>query len=215
MPFDDSYANALRSRLQLIDSIGEEQTTWERISNARKRADAAQQQKLAQMRAQMDAYNRGNANSQSISNGLVQAPAPGSSSSGGDRGFNSFVNSIGQKESSGRYGAVNRYSGALGKYQIMPANINGRNRGWDYEALGHDVSTSQFLSSPEIQEKVARYKLQQYYNKYGPAGASIAWYAGPGAANRYIKTGKASTNTQAWGFPSIASYMQSITGSMF
>lgn len=212
MPFDDSYANALRNRLSLIDTIGEEQTTWERISNARKRADAAQQQKLAQMRAQLDAYNQGNANSQSISNGLVST-APAGNRSYND--FDRFVNSIGQKESSGRYGAVNKYSGALGKYQIMPANINGRNRGWDYEALGRDVSTSQFLSSPDIQEKVARYKLQQYYNKYGPAGASIAWYAGPGAANKYIKTGKASTNTQAWGFPSIASYMQSITGSMF
>lgn len=212
MPFDDSYAAALRSRLSLIDSIGEEQTTWERISNARKRAEAAQQQKLANMRAQLDAYNRGNANSQSIANGLTTtAPAGNKAYSE----FDKFVNTIGQKESSGRYGAVNKYSGALGKYQIMPSNINGRNRGWDYEALGRDVSTQQFLSSPEIQEKVARYKLQQYYNKYGPAGASIAWYAGPGAANRYVKTGKASTNTQAWGFPSIASYMQSITGSMF
>ena len=212
MPFDDSYAAALRSRLSLIDSIGEEQTTWERISNARKRAEAAQQQKLANMRAQLDAYNRGNANSQTIANGLTTtAPAGGRSSSE----FDKFVNTIGQKESSGRYGAVNKYSGALGKYQIMPSNINGKNRGWDYEALGHDVTTSQFLSSPEIQEKVARYKLQQYYNKYGPAGASIAWYAGPGAANKYAKTGRASTNTQAWGFPSIASYMQSITGSLF
>ena len=212
MPFNDSYAQALRNRLSLIDSIGEEQTTWERISNARKRAEAAQQQKLANMRAQLDAYNRGNANSQSIANGLTTtAPAGNKAYSE----FDKFVNTIGQKESSGRYGAVNKYSGALGKYQIMPSNINGRNRGWDYEALGRDVSTQQFLSSPEIQEKVARYKLQQYYNKYGPAGASIAWYAGPGAANRYVKTGKASTNTQAWGFPSIASYMQSITGSMF
>ena len=212
MPFNDSYAQALRNRLSLIDSIGEEQTTWERISNARKRAEAAQQQKLANMRAQLDAYNRGNANSQTIANGLTTtAPAGNKAYSE----FDKFVNTIGQKESSGRYGAVNKYSGALGKYQIMPSNINGRTRGWDYEALGHDVSTQQFLSSPEIQEKVARYKLQQYYNKYGPAGASIAWYAGPGAANRYVKTGKASTNTQAWGFPSIASYMQSITGSMF
>lgn len=212
MPFNDSYAQALRNRLSLIDSIGEEQTTWERISNARKRADAQQQQKLANMRAQLDAYNRGNANSQSIANGLTTtAPAGNKAYSE----FDKFVNTIGQKESSGRYGAVNKYSGALGKYQIMPSNINGKNRGWDYEALGHDVSTSQFLSSPEIQEKVARYKLQQYYNKYGPAGASIAWYAGPGAANKYAKTGRASTNTQAWGFPSIASYMQSITGSLF
>ena len=212
MPFNDSYAQALRNRLSLIDSIGEEQTTWERISNARKRADAAQKQKLANMRAQLDAYNRGNANSQSIANGLTTT-APSGNKAYSE--FDKFVNTIGQKESSGRYGAVNKYSGALGKYQIMPSNINGRNRGWDYEALGRDVSTQQFLSSPEIQEKVARYKLQQYYNKYGPAGASIAWYAGPGAANRYVKTGKASTNTQAWGFPSIASYMQSITGSMF
>lgn len=205
MPFNDNYANALKSRLGLIDSMGEEQTTWERIRNSRQRAAEAQQQRLDGMRAQLDAYRQGATNSSRIGEGIVP--------SGGD--FEKFVGSIGRKESGGNYGAVNKYSGALGKYQIMPSNIRGAGRGWDYEALGRDVSTTQFLNSPEIQEKVARYKLQQYYNRYGAAGASIAWYAGPGAAQKYLKTGRTSTNTEAWGFPSISSYMNSIVGSMF
>jgi hypothetical protein len=39
------------------------------------------------------------------------------------------------------------------------------------------------MSNPQLQEAIAKYKLQQYYNKYGPRGAAIAWYAGPGAVN--------------------------------
>ena len=35
--------------------------------------------------------------------------------------------------------------------------------------------------TPENQEKVARFKLKQYYDKYGARGAAIAWYGGEGA----------------------------------
>lgn len=200
-----SYNDALRSRLQTIDVLGEDQTTWERLQNNRRRAMAQQQQQLDWQRQQLDLARQRQTNIE----GMQLTPRYGA---GND--FEKFVNQIGQKESSGNYGALNRRSGALGKYQIMPSNIRGRGRGWDYEALGRDVSTQQFLASPEIQEKVARYKLQQYYNRYGAAGASIAWYAGPGAANSYAKTGRMSTNTQQWGFPSIASYVRNILGGL-
>jgi hypothetical protein len=118
------------------------------------------------------------------------------------------------KESNNNYSAVNKHSGAMGKYQIMPSNIRGKGRGWDYEALGRDVTTQQFMQSPEIQEKIARYKLQSYYQRYGPAGASIAWYAGPGAAQKYAKNGYVSNAGQANGYPSIAAYMNAITNGM-
>lgn len=200
-----SFADALRSRLQAIDAIGEDQTTWQRISSARQRALADQNAQLDWQRQQLDIARQRQQNLDS----MHLTPT-----GGGGGGFNSFVNSIGKHESGGNYGAVNKTSGALGKYQIMPSNIAGVGRGWDYEALGKDISTSQFLASPQLQEKIAQYKLQQYYSKYGPAGASIAWYAGPGAANNYMKTGQAGTNMQSGGYPSIQSYMNNILGGM-
>lgn len=117
------------------------------------------------------------------------------------KGFNSFVNSIAKQESGGNYRAVNASSGALGKYQIMPANVPS----WSKDALGHSISTSQFLNSPDLQERVARNKLRYYYNKYGAAGAAKAWYGGEGAAR--------STSTRRQGaYPSIAAYAAKVTG---
>jgi len=125
-------------------------------------------------------------------------------------GFGKFMQSIAAQESGGSYGARNAMSGAMGKYQIMPANILGSRRGWDWEVLGRDISPSQFIASPELQEQIASAKLQGYYNKYGPAGAAIAWYAGPGAAQKYVSGGGASTRGEAGGHPSVSGYMQDI-----
>lgn len=97
--------------------------------------------------------------------------------------FASFLAAISQRESGGRYGARNPDSGALGKYQIMPGNIPS----WSREALGHSISAYQFLHTPSLQEQIAQYKLKQYFNKYGPGGAAVAWYAGPGTANKWIR----------------------------
>ena len=122
----------------------------------------------------------------------------------------SFINSIAKQESGGNYKAVNRHSGAMGKYQVMPGNLGGRHSGWDYEALGYDIDRNQFMASPQIQDKIAQHKLQQYYNKYGPAGAAVAWYAGPGAANKYARSGHASSRSEANGYPSVNAYVAAI-----
>lgn len=199
-----SFNDALKNRLGIISQRGEDQSTWEQMRNARQRQQTLNDQALAWQQAQLNrsaqnAYNMGG-----IGNNVV---------SGGNNPFEAFVRAISQKESGGNYKAVNRSSGALGKYQIMPSNIRGTG-GWDRDALGYDVSTTQFLNSPDIQEKVARYQLQKYYQKYGPAGASIAWYAGPSAANKYVNTGYVSSASQGiW--PSISQYMNSIVGSIF
>lgn len=203
-----SYRDALRNRLTQIDEMGAAQTTWEKI----------QAQRKAAQRRWQEAYDLQNAAGQSAAigrnniNGMQLSPIYSGSTKGvtnGSSDFNRFMARIAGQESGGNYGAVNRKSGALGKYQIMPGNIAGVHRGWDWEALHRDVSNSQFLSSPQIQEQIARYKLQQYFNKYGPAGASIAWYAGPGAANRYASSGSVSRTAQG-AYPSVYSYMQSI-----
>lgn len=120
--------------------------------------------------------------------------------------FASFINAISERESGGKYSARNPDSGAMGKYQIMPGNIRGTRSGWDWEALGRDISTSQFMSNPQLQEAIARYKLQQYFNKYGPRGAAIAWYAGPGA----IKRSQSSLNRRQGKYSSINTYANAI-----
>lgn len=200
MAVNKAYRQALNERLGLIDDIGEAQTTWERMQNQRRRAMEERQAALDWQRNELSRMQQGQSNMSSIASNVTQ----------GGGGFNAFMAAIGQKESSGNYGAVNRHSGALGKYQIMPGNFAGKG-GWDYNALGYDVSANQFLKSPQIQEAVARYQLQKYYDKYGPAGASIAWYAGPGAANKYVNTGRVSNFAQGI-YPSIAAYMRAIVG---
>lgn len=88
-------------------------------------------------------------------------------------GREAFINAIAGQESGGDYGAVNSRTGASGKYQIMPENWPA----WAEEAgIGADAEMT-----PENQEIVARYKLGEYYDKYGARGAAIAWYAGEGA----------------------------------
>lgn len=127
--------------------------------------------------------------------------------------FGAFLNAISAQESGGNYGAQNRDSGAMGKYQIMPSNIMGTNRGWDYEALGRDINIGEFLGSPKIQEAIAQYKLRSYYQKYGAAGAAVAWYAGPGTAAGYLRNPGRYTSPQG-NYPSIAAYVQQVLGRM-
>ena len=88
-----------------------------------------------------------------------------------------------QQESGGNYkeiGPPTKYGRALGKYQIMPENV----KNWSKEFLGKEVSPSEFLNSPEIQEAVYRGKMSQYLNKYGVEGAGRAWLGGPGSIDK-------------------------------
>lgn len=201
-----TFEDALRERLNVINSIGEDQTTWSRLRNARLREQQAADQLYKQRKAQYDSLVAQRDNQDGMQSGF------GSTVAGSDE-FERFKNSIGLKESHNNYGARNSMSGAMGKYQIMPSNIRGAG-GWDYDALGYDVSTSAFMKSPELQEKIATYKLQQYYNKYGAAGAAIAWYAGPGTANKFVNSGQVSKRLESGGYPSVYAYMQAILNGM-
>lgn len=122
----------------------------------------------------------------------------------GTSSFDSFVNAISGQESGGNYDAVNARTGASGKYQIMPENWPA----WSKEAGLQDNAKM----TPENQEKVARFKLKQYWDKYGPRGAAIAWYAGEGALS-YSE--EALNRKQGNGDePSINEYVDSILGRM-
>lgn len=118
--------------------------------------------------------------------------------------FDRFVNAIAAQES-GRTGNIyrkqNRDSGALGKYQIMPANIPS----WSRSVLGRSITNKQFLDSPALQERIARTMLRRYVKKYGYSGAAAAWYGGPGVARSF-----ASHTASQGRYPSIASYVNQI-----
>lgn len=115
--------------------------------------------------------------------------------------FGRFAQAIAGKESGGSYKVVNKDSGAMGKYQIMPSNITGPG-GWDKEIIGKNVTPQQFLNNPQIQDAIALGKLRQYYNKYGVRGAASAWYSGD--PNKWRNT------SPQGGYPSINAYVMDI-----
>lgn len=132
--------------------------------------------------------------------------ATGGVSGGGE--LDKLMRAIRSQESNNNYSAYNSMYGASGAYQILKSNFAGAG-GWDKEALGRDISYSEFMNSPQIQDAIARYKLGKYLQQYGAAGAAVAWYGGPGAVkNMYSKT------TQRGGYPSIYSYWQSVLSKM-
>ena len=92
-----------------------------------------------------------------------------------------FIKAVSANESSNNDHAVNGDSGAYGRYQIMPENWPE----WSKEAgiAGADIS------DPEAQRKVATYKLSEYIDKYGVEGAAVAWYAGEGTAEAWVRDG--------------------------
>jgi hypothetical protein len=130
------------------------------------------------------------------------------STGGGGTELDKLIRAIRSQESNDNYRAINRDSGALGGYQIMPFNLFGGSE-WDRKALGRDVGRDEFLNNPQIQDAIARWQLGNYLKKYGAAGAAVAWYGGPGAVqNMYSKT------TQTGGYPSLYAYWQSVLSKM-
>jgi hypothetical protein len=113
-----------------------------------------------------------------------------------------LMRAIRGQESGGNYRATNP-SGASGAYQILRSNFEGSG-GWDREALGRDVSYAEFISSPAIQDAIARYKLGQYLNSRGMAGAAATWYGGDwGYRHMYDRKPQA-------GYPSMYDYVMSV-----
>lgn len=125
--------------------------------------------------------------------------------------FENFLRAIAQRESGGNYRARNPDSGALGKYQIMPGNIPS----WSKQILGFSITPSQFYQSPKYQEQIAQGMLRNYYNKWGPGGAAVAWYAGPGTAASWFKNrNRGYYNTPQGKYSSINAYALGIMRAM-
>lgn len=120
-------------------------------------------------------------------------------------GKEAFINAIAGQESGGNYNAENGDTGAYGKYQILPSNWPS----WAEEAgIGADAPRT-----PENQEIVARFKLGQYYDKYGARGAAIAWYGGEGALN-YSDEALNRKQGDNGEYPSINEYADEVLGRM-
>lgn len=119
--------------------------------------------------------------------------------------YDVFKKSIITQESQGNYSAVSKRTGAMGFAQIMPGNIVGwgknagkKKHGWDFEALGYDITPQQFLASRELQNKIVDFKLKQAYEKYGAVGAARWWYSNnPNSSDKRPRPNEPSPNQYA------------------
>lgn len=115
---------------------------------------------------------------------IMRIMGQGFNSVGGDTNEASKIaEAIGEFESKGNYNAIGpevtsgMYKGdhAYGKYQIMSKNIPS----WSKEALGYSITKEQFLNSPELQDKIAQYKINQSLQKYGTVeDVASVWFSG-------------------------------------
>ncbi len=83
-------------------------------------------------------------------------------------GMDAFMYATGQVESGGNYYAVNPYSGAKGKYQIMPANWPS----WAEKYLGNRYATW----APANQDGVAHGKMHDLYHWLGAWKHVAHWW---------------------------------------
>jgi hypothetical protein len=216
------YHDAITRRLGLIQNLGTTALNNSQTMAAQRQAMEAANRAAAEQSAMYGAIRQGYSSGgggQTSSGGGGGGGAVSYSSGKKYRGtgkdtFENFMGAIAQRESGGNYRARNRDSGAMGKYQIMPGNIQGSG-GWDMEVLGRNISTQQFMNSPQLQEQIAQGMLRKYYNKWGPGGAAVAWYAGPGRVAGWQKNRNSGLYQRAQGkYSSINAYAQGILRAM-
>lgn len=110
-----------------------------------------------------------------------------------------YRNAIARIESGGRYGIVGpthpRMGRALGKYQIMEANLGP----WAQAALGRTVGADEFLANPQIQDAIFDNRFGGYVKQYGPEGAAQAWFAGPGGVGKTNRKDVLGTDVGSYG----------------
>lgn len=129
------------------------------------------------------------------------APIDTPGTSMGNPRLRAILRALGAQESGNNYGAVNSDSGALGRWQVMPSNIQGPG-GWDMEALGRNISTDEFLKNKKLQNAIVRYKFKNYLQDHGLKGALSAWYSGdPNKWNNQDSQGN---------YPSIHNYVMEV-----
>lgn len=115
-------------------------------------------------------------------------------------GIDQFMRALSGQESGGSSTAQNARTGAYGTYQIMPGN---------WPAWSREAGIPGAPQTPENQEKVARFKIQQYYDKFGNwQDVASAWYSGsPTTAYTSQQLSRKQGNGNE---PSIAEYVSSV-----
>lgn len=110
-----------------------------------------------------------------------------------------YRDAISSIESGGRYDAVGpthpTLGRALGKYQIMEANITR----WSKDAIGRAVTSEEFLASSEIQDAIFDHVFGGYVKRFGLEGAAQAWFAGPGGVGKVNRKDSLGTDVGSYG----------------
>jgi len=214
------FQDALRRRLSTIEQMGTDATTNHSQLMAARRAAQAQREAAemaASQRSLWGSQPSGNSGGGSGSGSPARMAGIKGYKGDGRNTYENFRRAIVQRESGGRYGVMGvpvKGDRAYGAYQIMGRNIPS----WSRMALGYSVTPQQFLRSPKLQDQIANYHLQRYYNKYGPAGAAVAWYAGEGNARKYVRQNGRGFNQAQYAsgvrFSSISAYAAGILRAM-
>ncbi|MDW9908867.1 hypothetical protein GOB14_11815 [Sinorhizobium meliloti] len=121
-----------------------------------------------------------------------------SGASGGSGSYRDAIASI-ESKGSGDYKAVgpthSKMGRALGRYQIMEANIGP----WSREVLGREVTPDEFMANPQLQDAIFDGKFQGYVQQFGPEGAAQAWFAGPGGVGKTNRKDSLGTDVGTYG----------------
>ena len=132
--------------------------------------------------------------------------------------INIYLEALKEKESSNNYEVKHKPSQikefgtgkminvqALGAYGILDINFPI----WA-EELGYkdfDMSEDDW-KDPKVQDAIAKYKVQQYFNRFGSWDlVSIAWFAGPGNAQELKNTGSLNMDQKDVNGASIQEYV--------
>lgn len=128
--------------------------------------------------------------------------------------LSAMMSAIGEVESSGRYGVTGKVipsSGdrAYGKYQVMGNNIPS----WTEEAIGKSMTPDEFLKNPSAQDAVARFKMNQYYQKFGTIeDVASVWLSGRPLKNNASKDQVTGISTPAYAAKVMNLYKKYSTG---
>lgn len=146
-----------------------------------------------------EATKKGDALGREISGGQIGPTGDVvASSKGGNTRYRDAIASI-ESAGSGDYAAIGptnpRLGRALGRYQIMEANIGP----WSREALGRSVTAEEFLANPQIQDAIFDHKFGGYVQQFGEEGAAQAWFAGPGGVGKLDRRDVLGTTVGAYG----------------